>query len=46
MLEKSVGVPSSSICVSTDNYNVKKLLEERFSNKVNVMFSLSNENFT
>ena len=45
MLEKSIGVSSNSVCVCTDNYNVQKTLQEKFS-RINVIFASTNENFT
>lgn len=45
MLEKTIGIPNSSICCCTDNYNVQKTLKEKFP-RISVMFAPTTENFT
>ena len=45
ILEKTIGMQSTSICCCTDNYNVQKTLKEKFP-RISVMFAPTSENFT
>ena len=45
ILQKLIGMSSSSICVCTDNYNVQKTLQEKFP-RITVIFASTTESFT